>query len=519
MKISDQDAYALARAFNGLDPVPMFGVSGLASLLVSQWKGRKPTPEDVAKARELFGNDFVAQVFAVDPKDEPPGTAENFVPTLPKYARIGSKQERAGRWLDEWMVWARQRASMTDPLFLESGGLWLISLATARRARLELDFGTIYNPIYVLWCAPTTYYRKSTGLNVVTQMVKQVFPEMLLPGQSTPEMLLHRLAGGMPSNLDALPNQFQMYERMGQRFAGQRGIISDEVSKLFDKDYMKGLVEFLLELYDNKDEVDKEFRSYGRIIVRDPGVSILAASTPARLGRLFSDVEWEDGLLARFALLTPSVQQVKRTPTQVASGTMFPPPFLSAALRTLFDKLPAPPEIDIELGGVGKLNTVEMTFSAKALEMLNAYTDALFEMVEPGRGLDERLNGTYGRLPVMALKVAQSLALMDWATQAISALEIGAAHWARAQEIVETWRLSSHRLLSDLTRSNDQRIEDRLMDVIAGARRPLNKLEWYRAARVGSRTDAYKAIDALFEAGKVSKQATSGGGEGYILAF
>jgi hypothetical protein len=72
--------------------------------------------------------------------------------------------------------------------------------------------------------------------------------------------------------------------------------------------------------------------------------------------------------------------------------------------------------------------------------------------------------------------------------------------------------------LSDLTRSADQKTEDRLMDVIAGSRRPLGKLEWYRAARIGSRSDAFKAIDALFEAGKVSKQATSSG-DGYILAF
>jgi hypothetical protein len=517
MKISDQDAYALARAINGLPPVPMVGVSGLAMMLVNQWKGNKPTSEDVAKMRALFGNEFVAQIFAVDPKDEPP-TAEQFVPRLPKYAQTRAFERKAGRWLAEWLKWAQQRASMTDPIFLESGGLWLISLATARRARLELDFGTIYNPIYALWCAPTTYHRKSTGLRAVTQVVMRVFPEMLLPGQSTPEMLLHRLAGGMPNNLEALPSPFQLYERMGQRFAGQRGIVSDEVSKLFDKDYMKGLVEFLLELYENPEVLDKEFRSYGRIVVRDAGVSILAATTPARLGRLFNDTEWEDGLLARFALLTPTVSEVKRTQTTRAGESAYAPPALTAALRMLFDKLPSPPEIDIEAGGVGALSSVQMSISDEALDGFNAYADALHDMVQPGRGLDERLTGTYGRLPIMAVKVAQSLALIDWATEAIQALEIDSAHWGRAQEIVERWRLSSHRLLSDLTRSADQKTEDRLMDVIAGSRRPLGKLEWYRAARIGSRSDAFKAIDALFEAGKVSKQATSSG-DGYILAF
>jgi hypothetical protein len=491
----------------------------MTAMLVEHWRGRTPDATDIEIARRWFGQEFVSQVFAVDPHAPPPVQTVDpvgLVPPLPKIAKLDEGQARAGRWLDEFMKWARLKASMTDPLFLEAGGLWLLSMATARRVALTLDFGTIYNPLYVLWCAGTTYWRKSTGLRTVEKLARQTMPHLMLAAQATPEMLLARLAGQLPINYDKLPPDVQALELQGQQFAGQRGFISDEVSKLFAKKYMEGLPEVLMEMYDTPPMVEQEFKTQGRLVVFNPGLSLLTATTPSRLGSVFGDGEWEDGLLPRFALLTPTSDFVRREHATRASAQHEPPLPLAQTLHALYRKLPEPEAPDALSGSTSSsLRTLEIGITDAALERFNVYADAMHDFTGPRGGIDERLTGVYGRLPIMGLKIAMSLSLIEWAADGKMGIDV--QHWARAQDIVEKWRASSHRLLTDLNRSSDQKYEDRIIDFLRmGHTRPPSKYEIYRGARIHKRTEAYAAIEALKDDGRIG-EVESGGHRGYIL--
>ena len=64
---------------------------------------------------------------------------------------------------------------------------------------MRLGFGDIYPNPYYLWVAPTTYYQKSTGLNAITDIVRDTMPHLLLPATNSPEMLVAKLAGEKPS--------------------------------------------------------------------------------------------------------------------------------------------------------------------------------------------------------------------------------------------------------------------------------------------------------------------------------
>lgn len=522
VNLSEVDAYALARALQGLEPVELIGVSPLVQMLVENWRGRRPDSRDIETARGFFGQSFVAQVFAANPNAAPPTSLghDDYVPSLPKAAQFTEKPgaPRAGGWLDMYMQWAKGRASMTDELFLEAGGLWLLSMATARRAVLELDFGLIYNPLYVLWCAGTTYWRKSTGLRAVELIARRTIPHLMLAAQATPEMLMSRLAGEQPINFDKLSSDVQSAELAGAQYAGQRGFISDEVTKLFSKKYMEGLPEVLMEMYDNPPVVEQEFKTQGRLIVRSPGLSLLFATTPARLGSVFGDGEWEDGLLPRFALLTPTSSVVRRTHTQRAGAQHEPPVPLLKGIRGLYDSLPEPDNSSTMDGFAHPvLRTEKVEISDVALERFNLYADALHDFTGPHGGIDERLTGVYGRLPIMGLKIAMSLMLIDDAMHH-TGRTIEAAHWARAQSITEKWRSSAHRLLSQLNRSGDQKCEDQVLDFLRMAHsRPPNALEIMRGARIRKRADAYAAIDALKDAGLIMEVET-GGRKGFIQA-
>lgn len=523
MNLSAVDKYALARALQGLPPVDQVGVSPLAQLMVARLAESEVGTEDIVQARRWFGQRLIEEVFKVDPHGKPPGASKNggdHVPPLPEAACLADEDVRAarsvGKWLDVYEGWIRQRATMTDPLFLQSGGLWLLSLAVARRTVLRLDFGDIYPCLYVLWVAGTTYWRKSTGLRAIERVARDVMPELLLAAQLTPEMLLHRLAGKMPANYDDLPPFEQAREMRGQVFAGQRGFMADEASKLFAKKYMEGLPEVLMEMYDNPPVVEQEFKTQGKLVVYNPGLSLLFATTPARLSAVFGDGEWEDGLLPRFALLTPTRMVVKRTHAKRRGEHHKAPTMLKGGLRAVYDDLPMPAQPAME-DEPPAMRMAEVKITDGALERFNLYADALHEFTGPDGGLDERLTGVYGRLPVMALKVAQLLAVSDKATGAAEAYVITRAHWARAQGITEAYRASSHRLLTVLNRSADQKNEDRVLDYLRqNHAKPPTMFQIYRGTRISQRRDAYGAVTALVDAGKVAKMEMNNS-TGYVI--
>lgn len=107
-------------------------------------------------------------------------------------------------FLSDCLAWLNKRSPMTPHIFLESGPLWADGLAVARRWVLRLGFDEIFSNLYYLWVAPTSCYHKSTGLNAISDMVRDTIPHLLLPATRSPEMLVAKLAGEKPANYDKL---------------------------------------------------------------------------------------------------------------------------------------------------------------------------------------------------------------------------------------------------------------------------------------------------------------------------
>lgn len=144
-----------------------------------------------------------------------------------------------------------------------------------------------------------------------------------------------------------------------------------------------------------------------------------------------------------------------------AQKTSLSPDSLVARLRTLHERLPPP-------GDSGKKATSpSWSLVTDVWDSCYAYEQALRAMTAPDNALDDRLRAVYGRLHVQGLKVAIILAALDWADhQAESKPIVQAAHWFRAQQIVETWRASAHRLLRELGESEDSRLEGRILRLL-----------------------------------------------------
>jgi hypothetical protein len=404
-----------------------------------------------------------------------PNVVGPIVPDLPQAARLtaetAAQAAEVGRWLDAYVSFACDVSPLTPRELHQSAGLWLGSVAIARRVRLRLRHDDLFPNLLVLWICDTTIYAKTTGLNIAKRLARAVFPHLLAVSEFSPEALLDDCAGRQPLGLQDLPEDDRSLWTERRNFAAQRGIVLDEAASLFSsfkRDYNAGLPYYLLRLSDCDPEVEKLTRGAGKVVAHNNYLSFLGSTTAASLMRTDLDFLWGSGLWPRFALLTPSELPPWRSPKP---GHCDPPQALTRTLRRLAEeKLPepvypaAPQTCDVQLG-----DGVHAAWRAYARAMIR---DILTSPEAPGK----RLWGVYGRLPSQAFKVAVILATLDWAEGDSTPVPVvSLAHWARGQTIAESWRASAHRLLDSLSNRRvveEHNKEDRILQMIlaAGAR-------------------------------------------------
>lgn len=434
------------------------GNDGYKPALVKEEIGEEADTK--AQAQDILARrpDLLAEEHGLDIHGNEPTSEEVLtlldIPPLPKDARLDPAIGKgAGAWLDTYVEYADAKSPMTPESFHVSAGLWLGAVAIARRLVLPMNFGDIYPNLFVAWIAPTTLFRKTTGLNVADGLAYRVYPHLLAAQDTTPEAFLSDLAGREPPNLDSLPERDREDWKRGRDYAGQRGWILDEMSGLLaqaGKDYNAGLLEALLRFYDCANRYRRSTRGQGLVIIRHSYLSLLGASTPTAMREhLLSEQLWGCGWWPRFAVLTPETRRPDwRLPRDPGSTTD-----LEGQLRRLYEGLPEatwpdPPEARTVMLGTGVHDAWAPYNRALSYTML---TD----------DLDHRLYGTYGRLPMQALKVAMILAAFDWDPGKTPVIEL--PHLARAMQITESWRASAHRTLAEMAATEFNRLQERVI--------------------------------------------------------
>jgi len=383
------------------------------------------------------------------PPDEPPTVSGKGAAKLPD-------------WLARYVHWSGTTGNQTPLVFHEAAGLWLLATAVGRRLYGESPWGVrIYPNLYMMLVAGTTFYRKSTAYKLAESVARAAIPHMLMPTPGSPERFQEALAGRMPTNFDKLPKAQQERLTKGQPFAAQRGLLKDEVSGLFGainkRDYMVGMKDLLMELYDCPDYFDKDTQT-GLNVVENAALSILGVTTPASLGSAISAGDWDNGLLVRFALLMPEPDYAERPASPMYQSA---PTDLIDDLRQLHEKLPAPEMTEMGWSAPGALR-----LNVECWGECQRYGDELRRLCDPRREveLDERLKGVYGRMHVQAFKLAALFAALDWIKTSDAAPTVTVEHWNAAQAICDGWRTSAHRLLEQLDRSGEAVVERRLQD-------------------------------------------------------
>ena len=516
--ITNIELYALARALQGKDwqEYPMAGWLRHA-VGNAQAQGNPGLKAFQAALPILIGTEATAALFAVDPDAKPPAMSnkasaqDDFdVPDLPESCRLTPAQERqaddVGQWERDYVAWAGAQMNQTPVAYHQLIAICLISIAIGRRCYIASTWQQdIFPNQYGIILGTTTYHRKSTGLNTMKRIAEEAFPHLLMPRPGSTENFGNMLAGRWET--DGLSPEDKAELEKARPFAGQRAIIRDEISGLFrsfGRDYMAGLKEELMDMYEAPRSHKLSTNSRGLVIARNIAPTLIGASTPAGMSSALSRRDWEDGNLARFALITVEANYSDRPrPAKIVSSDRF-----IYELKALHERLPQPVNPAL-LGSPTKADPWSLV--APIWDYVIPYADSLREMTNPKRAdaLDNRLRGTYGRHHVKACKIALALAVMDWhlanpvnGKNLSDRPQVTESHWFRALQIAESWRASAHRFLQEMTVSDDAEAMDRTYQHLLRWPEGETKSELLKRTSL-SRMALDQALDTLIDSGKI----------------
>jgi hypothetical protein len=394
-------------------------------------------------------------------------------------------------WLAAYKSHAGARSPMTPALFHEGAALWLASVAIARRLVVSMAFDDVYPNLFLALIAATTIFHKTTCLNIARDLAARVLGHLLAAQDTTVESLLSDMAGREPTGFNQMTDAEREHWWKQRDFAAQRGWDLDEMSGLLasaGRDYNRGLIEAILRFYDCDPQYTRSTRVQGRVTVSNSYLALLGASTPSLMkSHLDSERLWTMGWWPRFAILTPEVE----VPAWKDAVPAEEPPILAEALQHLYDRLP-------EANWPEQLEALPVSLTSDAMETWKIYNKALSYDLLTTSDINERLRGTYGRLPTQAIKVATILAALEWPEDQ-DAPVIELLHLAQAIAICERWRASAHRALK---MDNPNQPRQRILEVVARSepegvtRRDLKKaLPSYKSTEIEATVDRMLGVD------------------------
>ncbi len=223
--------------------------------------------------------------------------------------------------------------------------------------------------LYILLLAPSTYYRKTTIIEIAGRYLNDINPSLQLPESFTTEAL------------------YEILKKYPRGLISWRELIQIKEFQM-KSEYNKGLPAFLTDLYDYKQNWKRWTKGDGEITLEEPAIiSILAGGITGWFVKNLSELDFQGGLWTRFLFVpVPEEERTFRLPGREVTN-----PALTGPLKEL-DNLEAK---EINLSKI--LPLMEKWGAKHQTQSLNLNS-----------GL---LQAQYQRLEVMLLKLAALLQL------------------------------------------------------------------------------------------------------------
>lgn len=417
-------------------------------------------------------------------------------------------EEDACQWLDDYVLFSRKWSPISYDDYHEACGLFLLSTVAARRVAYDLGKKR-YTNLYIALVSRTSIYAKTSVAEIATETLSKAGLDwLLLPDNATPQWVVKDMASAvMPDNFDQSPDEIKQFLKTQRLIAGQRGWFFDEfgmqISAMMRRDGVMSDFRGLLRKFDDTPKLFSNATiGRGNEVIYRPYLSLLVNFTPSDLKPFATKgaALWGDGYLARFALVTP--------PAGILKSGRFPneeriiPSNLLEPIKEWHKRLGMPEGEIKEINGSKILNPkpkppVVLEMSEETYEAYYDYFEALREIVNQSQNTD--LDGNYSRLAEKGLRIAALFASLG------SSETIDFKHWAKAQAIVERWRIGTHELYEQVAGTSDsskETDEEKILRTIRVKGKPTRREIQQSSGLEYSQVD--KALETLLHAGKVS---------------
>mgnify|MGYP000408210531 CR=1 FL=1 len=382
----------------------------------------------------------------------------SMLPELPASAQLPEQLGRdASPWLDNYIALSRRWSPRAYDGFHEAIGVWVLSVIAARRVALHLG-GLRYPSLYIALVSKTSLYAKSTTADIGIDTLRTAGLDWLLASDdATPQKFISDLTRKVPDNYAVLPSDQQSRIQSRLALAAQRGWFYEEFGQklaamLKESGFMADFRGILRRFWDCPERYEYGTIARGTDTVEHPYIALLANCTPADMRNAANrgNALWNDGFLARFALVCPP--QGTRSRARFPEGERVIPPNITLPLVNWHKRLGIPPVTLNDSDGeysvtVGDHLPQVCELGENVRAAFYNYHDALSDLIAEESSTPD-VDGNLTRLAEMALRIAMLLASLE------NDGHIELRHWARAQAITERWRASLYELYAQVNRAD-----------------------------------------------------------------
>lgn len=187
-------------------------------------------------------------------------------------------------FVEEYIEWASSLGDAATQ-YHQAGAFTILSALLSGRVTLPTSYGPLVPNLWFMILGDTTLTRKSTAMDIATDLLMEVDPDAILATDGSVE--------GLMQGLSTRPKRPSIFLR--DEFSGLLEMITK-------KDYYAGMAEVLTKLYDGK--LQKRILRKEEITVRDPILLILAGGIRNRVQGLLTHEHVSSGFIPRFIFVT-----------------------------------------------------------------------------------------------------------------------------------------------------------------------------------------------------------------------
>lgn len=417
-------------------------------------------------------------------------TPTSIIPDVITQEEVRRAQSR-NTFIERYIKWATE---LTDaaPQYHQAGAFIILSTILSGSLRLPTSFGKVIPNLWFMLLADTTLTRKTTSMNIATDILEEIIPNAIMATDGSVE--------GILSSLQSRAKVPSIYLR--DEFAG----LLDAMSH---KDYMAGMMETFTKLYDGNSL--KRVLRKEEIKINNPVFIMYAGGTKTRIQNLLTESHIDSGFIPRFIFITAVADPSRVKPVGP------PKPVNMEAREKITEELFSinfrfnSPRLVVMPGGqtAGDYKPeFEAELTPQAWDRYNQF-ETLLTNNALDTGLDY-LTPVYDRLAKSTLKAALLIAASDHFNEDSNTVTVTEDDIVHAIYYCQHWHMYASEIVNSIGDSQDERLMKLIQEFVVGTGRlGVTRAEIMRRYKLDSRR-AELLLTTLIQRQSVHTNSTSG---------